>query len=343
MSEPLVTELLRPDAPGDFDRAVDLLRRGRLVAVPTETVYGLAADASNPEAVRGIFAAKQRPENHPLIVHLAAPHQLDHWARNIPETARRLAASFWPGPLTLLLHKAPNVSPVVTGGRDTIGLRVPAHPVMHRLLEAFGGGLAAPSANRYQQLSPTSAWQVMEGLGGRIDAVLDGGRCEVGVESTIVDLTGAVPRIVRAGPVTRAALQDALGRPVEFPETHDVAVPGNVAMHYRPRTPLHLFGIDELRARLRAKTDDAPIAVVSRHRVDGEQARGIARIVTMPENKADYAQRLYDVLHMLDAAGVSAIWMEQPPPLEEWRDVRDRLMRAASLEPTPGSERIEGT
>lgn len=342
MPAPLDTRLLRADDPRDFDDAVRLLRAGRLVAVPTETVYGLAADAGDPAAVGRIFEAKRRPANHPLIVHLADAGRIDAWARGIPDSARTLAAAFWPGPLTLLLHKAAHVSPAVTGGRDTIGLRVPAHPVMHRLLHAFGGGLAAPSANPYKRLSPTTAAQVLDGLGGRIDAVLDGGACPVGLESTIVDLTGegardAVPRILRAGPITRRALEAALGRPVEFPERHDTAVPGNVEVHYQPRTPLYLFDTDELHRRLRAKPDAVAIVLVHHGDLPDAHQRGIehgiVRALRLPADKSGYAQRLYDALHAADAAGAAAIWMEAPPQSEDWRDVQDRLARAASVDP----------
>lgn len=335
MSALFETRCLDPHRPEDFELALRLLRQGALVAVPTETVYGLAADASNPEAVSRIFEAKGRPSNHPLIVHLADAQHMDAWARDIPEIAWRLAARFWPGPITLLLHKADAVSPVVTGGLDTIGLRVPAHPVMQRILSAFRGGLAAPSANRYQQLSPTAVWQVLKGLSGRIDAIVDGGPCSVGVESTIVDLTGPIPRIVRAGPITRAQLQDALHMPVEFPEEHDVAVPGNVAMHYRPKTPLHLFETETLRMRLRAKENDAPIIVIEHSNVLSGHDRGVVRSIQMPADKTEYARCLYDALHTADAGRASAIWMEMPPLCEDWRDVHDRLGRAASAESTP--------
>jgi L-threonylcarbamoyladenylate synthase len=333
MSAPLETRLLRADDPRDFDDAVRLLRAGRLVAVPTETVYGLAADAGDPVAVGRIFEAKQRPANHPLIVHVADAGRIDAWAREIPDNARRLAEAFWPGPLTLLLHKAAQVSPAVTGGRDTVGLRVPDHPVLLKVLQALGGGLAAPSANPYKRLSPTTAGQVLDGLGGRIDAVLDGGPCAVGLESTIVDLTGTTPRILRAGPITRSQLQTALGGPVEFPERHDAAVPGNVAVHYQPRTPLYLIETEDLRQRLRTRSDATSIVVLHHSDMPTGQSHGIVRDLRMPADKAEYAQRLYDTLHIADAAGAAAIWMESPPASEDWRDVQDRLSRAASIDP----------
>lgn len=319
----------RLDAARDADvaEAVRLLRDGRLVAVPTETVYGLAADATDPAAVRRIFAAKGRPSNHPLIVHLGDPAWLDAWARDIPDAARRLAAAFWPGPLTLLLHKAAAAPGEVTGGRDSIGLRMPDHPVLLRVLRALGHGVAAPSANPYKRLSPTTADQVLAGLDGRIDAVLDGGPCAVGLESTIVDLTGDTPRILRAGPITRRQLEEALGVAVELPGSHDAAVPGNVAVHYQPRTPLHVLATETLRARLDALPAGARIALLAH--TPGLPAHGVALRIAMPHDKAGYARTLYDALHTADAAGVDAIWLERPPLDEDWRDVHDRLSRAA--------------
>ena len=328
MPAPLQTRRLDATRPEDIDAAVRLLRAGRLVAVPTETVYGLAADASNAEAVRGIFAAKRRPADHPLIVHIAGADQLPRWARDIPDAAWRLAEAFWPGPLTMLLHKADTVPPEVTGGRPTIGLRVPDHPVLLQMLTTLEGGLAAPSANPYKRLSPTTADQVVAGLDGRIDAVLDGGPCAVGLESTIVDLTGAVPRILRAGPITQTQLSDALGIAVAFPEQHDTAVPGNVAVHYQPHTPLYLFDTDTLRARLAQLPTDAGIALA--HTSDAlPAATGVLRALRLPTDKPGFARAMYGALHTLDQTGANAIWLERPPVEDAWRDVHDRLLRAA--------------
>jgi L-threonylcarbamoyladenylate synthase len=338
MSAPLQTRRLDATRPDDIDAAVSLLRAGKLVAVPTETVYGLAADASNAEAVRSIFVAKQRPPDHPLIVHLAGLDQLTRWASTIPDAAWRLAEAFWPGPLTLLLHKADAVPSEVTGGRATIGLRVPAHPVLLRMLDALGSGIAAPSANPYKRLSPTTADQVMAGLNGRIDAVLDGGPCAVGLESTIVDLTVETPRILRAGPITRRQLEAVLGTLVEFPEQHDAAVPGNVAVHYQPRTPLYLFDTATLRARLAELPADANIALayisddlpISAGPMSaGLMSTGVLRALRLPADKPGFARAMYDALHTLDGTGASAIWLERPPEHEDWRDVHDRLSRAA--------------
>ena len=208
MSQNYETLLLNGDEA--VNQAVQLLQQGECVALPTETVYGLAADAANAQAVDKIFAAKGRPKNHPLIVHIPDVSHLEKWAADIPATAYALAEQFWPGPLTLLLKKAPHVDGVVTGGLDTIALRVPAHPLFLSVLAQLDSGLAAPSANRYKQLSPTIAEQVSKGLQGRIAAVLDGGPCAHGLESTIVDLVSDLPRILRAGPITKQQLDVAL-------------------------------------------------------------------------------------------------------------------------------------
>jgi L-threonylcarbamoyladenylate synthase len=326
------TRLLDAAIDADVAEAVRLLRAGRLVAVPTETVYGLAADAGNPAAVRAIFAAKGRPADHPLIVHLPGAAAMPRWARDIPPAAWTLAAAFWPGPLTLLLHRQPDAPAEVAGGRATIGLRVPAHPVLRRILQTLDGGLAAPSANPYQRLSPTTAAQALAGLDGRIDAVLDGGPCAVGLESTIVDLTGAVPRIVRAGPITRAQLEAALGRPVEFPRTHATPVSGNMAVHYRPQTPLRVMDAAAMRRRIAALAPGARIALAYLDPTLPADAPGIVAAIRMPHDKPGYARALYGTLHALDALGADAIWLERPPQDEAWGDVHDRLAKAGSAD-----------
>uniref|UniRef100_UPI002FDD1BFD L-threonylcarbamoyladenylate synthase n=1 Tax=Pelomicrobium sp. TaxID=2815319 RepID=UPI002FDD1BFD len=210
----------------EIAKAVDILRAGGLVAFPTETVYGLGADARNPEAVGKIFAAKGRPQHHPVIVHLAEAAQLEAWAVDIPDGARRLAERFWPGPLTLILRRGPGVPDAVTGGQDTVGLRVPAHPVAQALLQAFGGGIAAPSANRFGRLSPTTAQHVEAELDGAVDLILDGGACPVGIESTIVDCAGERPTLLRPGHIGREVLEEALGVRVEAPGPGAPRAPG---------------------------------------------------------------------------------------------------------------------
>lgn len=317
----IATELLH--APAGIDRAVALLQAGELVAVPTETVYGLAADASNPLAVAKIFAAKGRPANHPLIVHVGHVSQLNDWAQDIPPTALLLAQAFWPGPLTLLLHKAPQVSDVVTGGKQTIGLRLPAHPLLLQILQQSGLAVAAPSANPYKKLSPTSAEQVLAGLNGKIAAVLDGGDCQVGLESTIVDLSGEQIQVLRAGPISAAELEAVLGVPVTTPQSHNVAVPGNVKAHYQPGKPLQMFSRAELFQQLPAASD----VILLCHSDDVANSYHGTTLRLSPEKTA-YARALYRTLFQADSLAGRQIWLEQPPQEPAWADVNDRLARA---------------
>lgn len=320
------TLVLHAQRDEDIAQAGSILRRGGLLAVPTETVYGLAADASNAEAVKAIFTAKGRPADHPLIVHIGSVDALARWAVNIPPLAYELAAAFWPGPLTLLLPRADSVPDEVTAGRASIGLRMPAHPVLLRLLQETGMAVAAPSANPYKRLSPTSAAQVLAGLDGRIDAVLDGGDCQVGLESTILDMSGEELRILRSGPVTAAQIAEVAGRKVQTPLQHDVAVPGNVAVHYQPRTPLFVAEREQVLAARHARGERVAAVLLG----DTADLPESARVVRMPAGKSAYAQALYRTLHELDAQDLEAIWLERPPQAEAWADVHDRLNRAAS-------------
>ncbi len=321
------TQLLDATSNSDIAIAKDILQRGGLVAVPTETVYGLAADAMNPVAVHSIFAAKGRPSDHPLIVHIAGAERMVDWAVDIPPVAYQLAARFWPGPLTLLLRKGPRVPTEVTAGLDTIGLRVPANPVLLTLLKDLELGVAAPSANPYKRLSPTSAAQVFAQMSGRIDAVLDGGDCEVGLESTILDLTGPQLRILRAGPITASALEQCTGLAVSQPLQHDMAVPGNVAEHYRPHTPLYIATREQMEAAIQKNGRRIACLFYASAPVNSRAAQTLV----MPHDKALYAQRLYKTLYSLDGLGLEAIWLEYPPSDEQWRDVNDRLARAAVI------------
>lgn len=314
---------LQASNPSDIAKAADLLRAGELVAVPTETVYGLAADARNPFAVEKIFVAKNRPNHHPLIVHIASAAKLSEWATDISDDALALAKAFWPGALTLLLHKLPEVESVVTGGLRTIGLRVPAHDIMRELLEKMDTGLAAPSANPHKKISPTSAAHVLSGLDGRISAVLDGGSCSIGVESTIVDCTTETPRILRAGPITQAMLEDVLQKKIELPHQHEVSVAGNMRAHYQPEAPVFILPLPVLLAALTSQ--DAvlyysDIAALHHHPLRQQ----------LPANKAGYAAKLYAALHDLDALSPGKILIEQPPASSEWLDVCDRLSKAAA-------------
>ncbi|MBU2822829.1 threonylcarbamoyl-AMP synthase, partial [Acidithiobacillus ferrooxidans] len=233
-----------------MQRAAEILRSGGLVVFPTETVYGLGADAENPAAVARIFAAKGRPADHPLIVHMARRDHLSQWSRDIPPAAFVLARRYWPGPLTLILHRACRVPDRVTGGQDTVGLRVPDHPLALMLLEAFSGGIAAPSANRFGQVSPTTVAHVREELGDAMDFILDGGPCRVGIESTILDLSGHQPRLLRPGAITLAEIEAVLEQPV-IPQGNDaLRAPGMLRSHYAPRTPLYLVPTGHLKAEI---------------------------------------------------------------------------------------------
>jgi L-threonylcarbamoyladenylate synthase len=328
------TALLQASQPDELQQAVALLRSGALVAVPTETVYGLAADIASPEAVRRIFSAKQRPPGHPLIVHIHANSELERWAAAVPPAAWRLAEAFWPGPLTLLLQKSAAVPDVVTGGLPTVGLRRPDHPVLAALLQQLGSAVAAPSANLHKQLSPTTAAQVLSSLDGRIDAVLDGGPCSVGLESTIVDLSGPLPRILRSGPITREQLEAVLQTPVEQPQRHDTVVPGNMAEHYRPHAPLYSVPRAALAATLQ-QLGAARCALALHGEPPAELAAQLAvqqvlALRSLPQDKAGYARELYGALYELDRLQPACIVLETPPQDAAWLDVNDRLARATS-------------
>jgi L-threonylcarbamoyladenylate synthase len=316
-------------------RAADLLRQGRLVAFPTETVYGLGADASNPDAVAGIFKAKGRPADHPLIVHIASIDSLYDWASTVPEAALKLAARFWPGPLAMILNKKPEVPLEVTGGQQTVGLRMPDHPVALALLKSFGGGVAAPSANRFCRISPTQASHVSEELGDAVDMILDGGACRVGVESTIIDLSGNKPRLLRPGHISRedieAVLQTELILPsiaapaAEMPE--DIRAPGMMAVHYAPTTPAIRCPAELLPERIRQLLNEGKRIGLLAYRLDIAET-GQLRVLRLPEQAADYAQSLYAALRELDSLQLDVILAEQPPQTEPWRAINDRLNKA---------------
>lgn len=313
---------------GDIQRAVALLRQGELVALPTETVYGLGADALNPQAVAKIFAAKGRPSDHPLIVHLPDAEQLTLWARDIPREAIALARAFWPGPLTLILKKEEGVPDIVTGGQDTVGLRVPNHPVALELLRAFGSGVAAPSANRFGRISPTTAEHVRQELGDRVPLILDGGPCQVGLESTILDLSRDVPVILRPGAIGVDDIARVIGRrPRLRGEVEEATaaprVSGALAAHYAPRTPLELVMSADLSGRLRAGD-----VVLARAAQPADLPTGVLW-VQAPADVAGYAHDLYARLRALDEAGCARILVEAPPVSPEWAAVADRLGRAA--------------
>jgi L-threonylcarbamoyladenylate synthase len=310
-----------------IERAVALLRAGKLVAFPTETVYGLGADASNVAAIRKVFAAKQRPADHPLIVHLADMAGLKHWASVVPREAWLLAEAYWPGPLTMVLPRAAHVPGELTGGQSTIALRVPSHPVARRLLKAFDGALAAPSANRFGRLSPTCAADVREELGDAVDFILDGGECPVGIESTIVAFRNAQAVILRPGAVTAEQIAETLQTEVVPPIASSPRVSGMLPSHYAPRTPLKVVSADNLEEVLRRESPQGPVAVLAR-RGRPQQTRAALWQVA-PEDAAGYAHYLYSLLRRMDSAGCHLIIAEAVPDSPEWTAIRDRLMRAS--------------
>ncbi len=295
-----------------IDQAVQLLRSGKLVAFATETVYGLGADATNASAVAKIFDAKGRPATNPLIVHVAGAEVAKRYCTDWPESAEMLAAAFWPGPISLVLPKKDLIPDIVTAGRKTVGLRSPAHLMALELLKAFDGPIAAPSANRSNRVSPTTADHVLEELGDRVDLILDGGPCLVGIESTILDLSGDAPTILRPGAITREMIEEILEIPVIQPHGIIAAIdqgassPGQHAVHYSPKTPAFRYAPQQVS---QIDTKDAAILPIS---LDPES----------------YARQLYSRLRLLDSQELRAIYIELPPDAPEWHAVRDRIIRA---------------
>jgi len=302
-------------------RAAEILRAGGLVAFPTETVYGLGADASNAEAVARLYAAKGRPAEHPVIVHFADAAAAFTWAREVPEAARELAAKFWPGPLTLVLKRSAKARDFVTGGQDSVGVRVPSHPVAQELLRAFGNGVAAPSANRFGNVSATTAAHVREEL--KVDVVLDGGASEVGIESTIVDLTSGVV-LLRPGRISRGEIEKQLNVKVTNSNPSSPRHSGGLERHYAPATPTVLVPPHQLDGEIARR--GAAVAVLAFSRPDER----VDYWIRMPREPQAYAQKLYAALRELDAAGCATILVESPPETTEWTAVSDRLSRAAA-------------
>jgi L-threonylcarbamoyladenylate synthase len=313
-----------------IEPAARILREGGLVAFPTETVYGLGADASNPVAIKKLFAAKGRPADHPVIVHVADTSDLKHWAADVPRGAWVLADKFWPGPLTMVFKRAAHVSDLVTGGQDTVGVRVPSHPLAQRLLRAFGGGIAAPSANRFGRLSATSAPHVREELGAAVDFVVDGGPCEVGIESTIVDMSQAIPAVLRPGRITVQQVADALSMELAGSAIGRPRVSGSLDSHYAPRLPLKIVQQEQIEPSLRALAG-TPVAVLSRRGRPSDSKATLWQVA--PETPEAYARLLYDTLRRLDVSGCRIIVVEALPELPEWADLRDRIGRAATPDP----------
>jgi L-threonylcarbamoyladenylate synthase len=325
---------LHPD-PAALRQPAQVLRGGGLVAFPTETVYGLGAHALDPAAVQRIYEAKGRPSYNPLIVHLADVEGARALAAAWPDEAERLAAAFWPGPLTLVLPKHDSIPHSVTAGLQSVALRVPAHPVAYALLREAGIPVAAPSANRSTGVSPTTAQHVARSLGERVDVIVDGGPCSVGIESTVLSLAGPVPTLLRPGTISIDDLRPVIGE-VALPSSATDATaarpsPGMLDRHYAPRATVRIVPRPD-RARVLA---DAAESVDGGNRVGGlmlEDARDsrIAPVVRMPDDPAGYASRLYAALHELDDAGCDVILIDSPPDAPAWAGVRDRLRRAAT-------------
>lgn len=331
---PTHTSALRDEA---VRRAADLLRAGQLVALPTETVYGLAADALDTEAVGRIFQAKERPATNPVIVHVASIEMAGRCAATWPPLAEALARAFWPGPLTLVVPRAGVVPDVVTAGGDTVALRWPAHPVMQAVIRACGFPLAAPSANRSTQVSPTTAAHVLRGLGGRIPLILDGGHCDVGIESTVVDVTGSAPRVLRPGMIRQeeiAAVAGPASRAADpLDSTHPPRSPGQMPRHYAPTTPLEIWrwrGVDDLMGQLQRRGFlPADVCVLAHEHLPPLDA-GLRRASVIPADPVAYARALYAELHECDESGALCVIVEAPPEGPEWTAIHDRLRRASA-------------
>jgi len=310
----------------EIEQAVEALRAGELVVFPTETVYGLGANASNPAAVRKIFEMKGRPADHPVIVHLDNPRYLHRWVSEVPPLAEKLAAKFWPGPLTLILPKGENVNDVVTGGQDSIGIRVPSHPIAQQLLTAFGGGIAAPSANRYGRLSPTKTEHVRDELGEAVGVILDGGESPIGLESTIVSCLDNAVRLLRPGFITRSQLVQTVGELAEggvAPRS-----PGDRVLHYAPSTPLEIVSSDDLEVRAGEIVAREEKVAVLAMRPPLNTQRYMTWINAGKKPEA-YAHNLYNHLRTLDRAGCTRILVQELPLDERWAAILDRLQRAS--------------
>jgi L-threonylcarbamoyladenylate synthase len=329
----LLRMLRRLDARGDaradaVAAAATALRGGELVAFPTETVYGLGAFARDASAVARLYAAKRRPRSHPLIVHLADADQAAAWG-HLDASARRVAEAFWPGPLTLVLRARADVPRDVTGGQESVALRVPGHPVAQALLHAVADGVAAPSANRFGRVSPTTAEHVMAEFGddAEVALVLDGGPCRVGLESTILDLSGPVPQVLRPGGIAREALEAALGEALGDPDGSAPRVPGSLRRHYAPRLPTRLVSPEA------AKVAGPEVAIVLRER-ETSQAQ---RVWRLPDDPAGYGRRLYATLREVEQSGARELWIVRLPDDRAWEAIRDRVRRAASDDDEEGA------
>jgi L-threonylcarbamoyladenylate synthase len=312
----------------EIEAAVDALRDGELVAFPTETVYGLGANASNPAAVRKVFELKDRPASHPVIVHIDQVKYLKRWVRELSPDAEKLAAAFWPGPLTLVLPRAEAVHDVVTGGQDTVAVRIPSHPMARQLLDAFGGGIAAPSANRYGRLSATRAEHVQDEFGAAVKVILDGGECQVGLESTIVSCLDGAVRLLRPGGIKLSQLRAVVGTVEIGPDKTAPRVPGSAAAHYSPSTSLTIVPGGELDALAGSLSEGGQRIAVLAQRLPLKTYETVTWINAGKRAEA-FGHDLYANLRTLDKAGCARILVQEVPGDERWDAIRDRLARAA--------------
>lgn len=324
-----------------LETALALLRKGRLVALPTETVYGLAADASNEDAVAKIFHAKGRPSNHPVIVHIGSVNQLNEWATDIPDYAYKLAKAFWPGPMTLILKKQTQVLETITGGQDSVGIRIPSHPIMQKVLQHFHGGLAAPSANRFGHISPSLAKHVKESLGDKVDLIIDGGATSVGIESTIIDCTQDHPGILRPGMITADEIEKSTGLTLLQNHSETLRVSGNLKSHYAPGTKTYLVSTKELIQHIESNPSAVIISrskpiinkvIVHDARLPTRQAQhdGKQHWIIMPSDAQAYAHCLYEQLHYADQLDCDVILVENVPGTALWSGINDRLQKASA-------------
>jgi len=318
----------------ELEKAADLLRQGRLVAFPTETVYGLGANANNSQAVQQIFSVKGRPADHPIIVHLPNIEHLASWAADISLEAQLLAKHFWPGPLTLILKKNKTVSNIVTGGQDTVGLRIPSHPVAQALLKTFNGGIAAPSANRFGHISPTTAEHVRQELRDKVDLILDGGPCSVGIESTIVDCSNDTLRILRPGIITASQISDVLHKNISINHKNAPRVSGHLESHYAPQTTTKLISTAELENEIKELIkQNKNVAVLARYKMDpAVKPRDDSNLIwiELPKTAKEYAYKLYAQLRHADNQNCEMILVEEVPDTDEWAGIRDRLKKAST-------------
>mgnify|MGYP003578193695 CR=1 FL=1 len=310
-----------------IQKAAEMLRSGGLIAFPTETVYGLGADARNEQAIRRIFAVKRRPLNHPLIVHLGQKHEISKWAREVSDVAHRLMESFWPGPLTLVFKRNPDMLDLIAAHQDTVALRMPDHPVALALLSAFGDGVVAPSANRFTHVSPTTAQGVSEELGDDVDFILDGGACAIGLESTIVDVSCDPPTILRPGMITAEEISVLLGQPIGASSIHSIRVPGQHRVHYAPKTLTKVMNIQDLAAMCQPIIKQRVVALIR----EFNPSNRIANIVwyRMPKDAEAYAHTLYQTLRDMDKKNYDQIIIENVPMGSKWLAISDRLKKAS--------------